>query len=368
MITKNNKVWTFVACLLLAVGLLLPSSLKAQDPVEPTTHETEKEEGLDVTAMIFEHVGDSYYWHITDIGETSIALPLPVILHSHQTGWHVFMSSKFHHGHEAYEGFHIAHEGEEYAGKIVEGVGGGEYVRPFDLSITKNVAGLLLASIVLCCLILGCARWYKNKDGKAEAPKGFVGAMEMLVSFVYNDVIKPNIPKNTDRYAPYLLTAFFFIFFANLTGLIPGSANLTGNIAVTLCLALCTFVIVNVYGTKAYWQEIFWNVELPAWLRPIMAVIEFIGIFTKPFSLTIRLFANILAGHAALLGVLSVIFLTAISMPGVGNGIMSVVSVLLGIFLDCLELLVAFIQAFVFTMLSSIYIGLSQVEHEHHHE
>lgn len=358
---NNNKVWTLLVSLLLAVGMLLPHSLKAQDHHD----EGQGEEPLDVTAMIFEHVGDSYYWHITDIDEeTSIAMPLPVMVYSQTSGFHCFMSSRFHHGHESYEGFKIAGEESEYAGKIVEIVGDKE-VRPFDLSITKNVAGLLLASIVLCCLVIGCARWYKNKDGKAEAPKGFVGAVEMLVGFVYNDIIKPNIPKNTNRYAPYLLTAFFFIFFANLTGLIPGSANLTGNIAVTLCLALFTFFIVNIFGTKAYWQEIFWNTELPAWLRPIMAVIEFIGIFTKPFSLTIRLFANILAGHAALLGVLSVIFLTAVSMPGVGNGIMSVVSVLLGIFLDCLEVLVAFIQAFVFTMLSSIYIGLSQAEHHH---
>ena len=358
---NNKKVWTLLVSLLLAVGCLLPSSLRAQH------HEAAEEKPLDVTAMIFEHVGDSYYWHITDVGETSIALPLPVMVYSQTSGFHCFMSSRFHHGHESYEGLMIAGEESEYAGKIVEMVGGRE-VRPFDFSLTKNAAGLILASIVLCWMILSCARWYKNRDSSSPAPKGFVGALEMLVGFVYNDIIKPNIPKNTDRYAPYLLTAFFFIFFANLTGLIPGSANLTGNIAVTLCLALFTFFIVNIFGTKAYWQEIFWNTELPAWLRPIMAVIEFIGIFTKPFSLTIRLFANILAGHAALLGVLSVIFLTAISMPGVGNGIMSVVSVLLGIFLDCLELLVAFIQAFVFTMLSSIYIGLSQVEHEHHHE
>ena len=355
---KNNKVWTLLASLVLAVGLLLPRTTFAQE------HTEGEAKPLDVTAMIFEHVGDSYYWHITDVGETSIALPLPVMVYSKTSGFHCFMSSKFHHGHAEYEGLKIAGEGSEYAGKIVETVGGAE-VRPFDFSITKNVAGLIIASILLCWIILGCARWYKNRDASSPAPKGFVGAVEMLVDFVYNDVIKPNIPKHTDRYAPYLLTAFFFIFFCNLAGLIPGSANLTGNIAVTLCLALFTFFIVNIFGTKAYWQEIFWNAELPGWLRPIMAVIEFIGIFTKPFSLTIRLFANILAGHAALLGVLSVIFLTAISMPGIGNGAMSVVSILLGIFLDCLELLVAFIQAFVFTMLSSIYIGLSQVEHHH---
>jgi len=359
----TNKVSALFAALLVAICALFPTQACANG------HEAGGEkEGLDVTAMIFEHVGDSYYWHITDIGETSIALPLPVIVHSQNTGWHVFMSSKFHHGHESYEGFEIAPEGSDYAGKIIEHGYNGEEIRPFDLSITKNVAGLLITSLLLCWIILGCARWYRNKDALTPAPKGFVGTMEMMVGFVYNDVIKPNIPQHTERYAPYLLTAFFFIFFNNLCGLIPGSANLTGNIAVTLCLALFTFFTVNIFGTKAYWQEIFWNVELPAWLRPIMAVIEFIGLFTKPFSLTIRLFANILAGHAALLGVLSVIFLTAISMPGAGNGIMSVVSVLLGIFLDCLEVLVAFIQAFVFTMLSSIYIGLSQVQHHHAHE
>ena len=278
-----------------------------------------KEAGqLDVTAMIFDHVGDSYYWHLTDIGETSVSAPLPVLVYSEHTGWHAFSSSHFHHGHEAYEGLAIAPEGSAYAGKIIE-VATGE--RPLF--------------------------------------------MEMMVSYIYNDVIKANVPEHTARYTPYLLTVFFFIFLTNLLGLIPGSANITGNIAVTVTLALFTFVITNIFGTKAYWQEVFWNKELPAWLRPLMAVIEFISLFTKPFSLTIRLFANILAGHCALLGVISVVFLTAVSMPGGGNYGMSVVSVLLAIFLDMLEVLVAFIQAFVFTMLSSIYIGLSQA---HHHE
>ncbi len=354
---KNNKVWTLLMGLLMAVGLLLPQTASANEAAE--------EGGLDVTAMIFEHVGDSYYWHITDWGETSISLPLPVLVYSQTSGFHCFMSSRFHHGHESYEGLQIAPEGSEYAGKIVEIDNAGNEVRPFDFSITKNVAGLIITSSLLIWMILYCAKWYKKKDHASAAPTGFVGTVEMLVSYVYNDVIKPNIPQHTERYAPYLLTAFFFIFFNNLCGLIPGSANLTGNIAITLTLALFTFFITNIFGTGAYWSEIFWNKELPAWLRPIMAVIEFIGLFTKPFSLTIRLFANILAGHCALLGVLSVIFLTAISMPGVGNGAMSVVSVLLGIFLDCLELLVAFIQAFVFTMLSSIYIGLSQAQHHH---
>ena len=355
---KKNKVLTRIMGLLIAVGLLLPQSAFAEEAVQ-------EEGGLDVTAMIFEHVGDSYYWHITDFGETSVSMPLPVLVYSQTSGLHCFMSSRFHHGHASYEGLQIAPEGSEYAGKIVETDSNGNEIRPFDFSITKNVAGLIITSILLIWIILHCAKWYKNKDQVSAAPTGFVGTVEMLVSYVYNDVIKPNIPHHTERYAPYLLTAFFFIFFNNLCGLIPGSANLTGNIAVTVTLALFTFFTTNIFGTGAYWSEIFWNKELPAWLRPIMAVIEFIGLFTKPFSLTIRLFANILAGHCALLGVLSVIFLTAVSMPGVGNGVMSAVRVGLGIFLDCLELLVAFIQAFVFTMLSSIYIGLSQAEHHH---
>lgn len=321
------------------------------------------QQDLDVTAMIFDHVGDSYWWHLTDVGQTSVAMPLPVLVYSEHTGWHGFSSARFHHGHEAYEGLAIAPEGSPNAGKIIE-VATGE--RPaLDCSVTKNVAGLLIASMLLCLMILGAARWYRRKDVTAAAPKGFVGSVEMLVNFVYEDIIKANIPTNTARYTPYLLTVFFFIFLSNLLGLIPGSANLTGNITVTVTLALFTFVITNIFGTKAYWQEVFWNPELPAWLRPLMAVIEFISLFTKPFSLTIRLFANILAGHCALIGVLSVIFITATTMPGTGNGLMSVVSVLLATFLNCLELLVAFIQAFVFTLLSSIYIGLSQAHHHH---
>jgi F-type H+-transporting ATPase subunit a len=318
---------------------------------------------LDVTGMIFDHVGDSYYWHLTDVGETSVSMPLPVLVFSKHTGWHAFSSARFHHGHKTCEGLAIAPEESPNAGKIIE-VATGE--RPaLDLSITKNVAGLLIVSVLLCLMVIGTARWYKRRDVTDAAPKGFIGSMEMMVNFVYEDIIKANVPEHTARYTPYLLTVFFFIFLTNLLGLVPGSANLTGNIAVTVTLALFTFTITNIFGTKAYWQEVFWNPELPAWLRPLMAVIEFISLFTKPFSLTIRLFANILAGHCALLGVLSVIFLTAVSMPGGGNYTMSAVSLLLAIFLDMMEVLVAFIQAFVFTMLSSIYIGLSQVHHHH---
>jgi F-type H+-transporting ATPase subunit a len=183
-------------------------------------------------------------------------------------------------------------------------------------------------------------------------------------------VIKPCIGKNYARYAPYLLTVFFFIFINNLMGIIPilpGGVNVTGNIAVTFTLALFTFIIVNIFGTREYWKEIFWP-DVPMWLKvpvPLMPAIELVGVFTKPFALMIRLFANILAGHAIVLGLTSMIFLT-VSLGAVMNTGMSILSVVMTIFIDFVELLVAFIQAYVFTMLSAVFIGLSQVEGHHH--
>jgi F-type H+-transporting ATPase subunit a len=193
--------------------------------------------------------------------------------------------------------------------------------------------------------------------------------VELVIMSIVDDVIKPCIGKNYRRYTPYLLTVFFFIIFNNLVGLIPlfpGGANVTGNIAITCVLALCTFVIVNVFGSKEYWKEIFWP-DVPAWLKvpiPIMPTVEFLGIFTKPFALMIRLFASILSGHALILGLTCMVFLTV--RLGVAMNIgMSVFSVILTIFSDLVELLVAYIQAYVFTMLSAVYIGLSQVEGHH---
>jgi F-type H+-transporting ATPase subunit a len=201
-----------------------------------------------------------------------------------------------------------------------------------------------------------------------EAPKGFVGLMEMMVTMVEDDIIKECVGPDYKRYSPYLLTAFFFIFINNLMGIVPffpGGANVTGNIAVTLVLAVCTFLAINLFGNKHYWKEILWP-EVPTWLKvplPLMPLIEIIGMFTKPFSLMVRLFANILAGHCMILGVIAVIFLTAKMGVGLNAG-MSVVAILLGVFMDLLELLVAFLQAYVFTMLSAVFIGMSRQEPE----
>ncbi|NDV68225.1 F0F1 ATP synthase subunit A [Dysgonomonas sp. 25] len=360
-IMNNYLKYIVLTCVLLMASL--PSVYAAGG--------TSEDGKVDVTGMVMDHVSDGYEWHIATWNDTHISIPLPVILYSEQTGFHTFLSSHFHHGTEAYNGFYIAQSG-DYKGKIVEKNAAGEEIRPWDISITKNTLSLMMGSILLLIIILGVARWYK-KNSKSEvpvAPKGFVGFMEMFIMDLVDNMIKPCIGKNYRKFTPYLLTAFFFIFLNNLMGLIPifpGGANVTGNISVTVVLALFTFFMVNFFGTKEYWKEIFWP-DVPVWLKspimPIMPVIELVGVFTKPFALMIRLFANILAGHSIVLGLMSLIFVTA-SMGAAVSGSMTFVSVLMTIFMNIVELLVAYIQAYVFTMLSAVFIGLAQVEPHH---
>ncbi len=324
----------------------------------------ESESKVNVQEIVFGHIGDSYEWHITDWKGKAISIPLPIIVYSSQSGWHAFLSSRLEHNKE-YEGFYIAPEG-KYQGKVVEKNVEGEEIRPFDISITKTVLSLLINSLLLVLIILGVAKWYKKHKPEDSTPKGFVGFMEMFIMMVNDDIIKSCIGKDYKRYAPYLLTAFFFIFLNNLMGLVPifpGGGNVTGNIAITLVLACMTFLAVNIWGSKEYWREILWP-DVPLWLKipiPIMPLIEIFGIFTKPFALTVRLFANIMAGHSVILALTCIIFITA-SLGPVLNGSMSVISVLFAVFMNFLELLVAFIQAYVFTMLSAVFIGLSRVE------
>lgn len=342
--------------------------------LQPAVAEETPKEELVVRDFILDHLADSYEWHITTIEDTHVSIPLPVIVYG-KNGLNVFLSSKFHHGHDEYEGFYIAHEG-EYKGKIVEKNEAGEEIRPIDLSLTKNALGLIINCSILLVLILSIASWYKQQgkeEGDFKAPKGFVGAMELFIMSVVDDIIKPAIGKEYRKYTPYLLTAFFFIFINNIMGLIPifpGGVNTTGNIAITLVLALFTFVIVNINGSREYWKEIFWP-DVPMFLKspvfPMMQVIEFVGIFTKPFSLMVRLFANILAGHSIILGLTCLIFLT-VTLGAAMNYTMAGVSVILSVFILFVEILVAYIQAYVFTMLSAVYIGLARVEPHHHAE
>jgi len=323
----------------------------------PSPAPQQEEETLDLAELIFDHIGDDYEWHIFSWGDKHVVLHLPVIVHN-STGWHVFSSKKLEHG-ESYEGLKIDPE----KGKIVE-VDSGK--RPFDISITKNVLSLMMSSLLLLVIILCTARWYKKHDVLNEAPTGIAALMEPLVMMVH-DMARENIgEKDYRRYSPYLCMAFLFILLNNFLGILPffpGGANLTGNIACTLVLALFTFFTVNLTGSKHYYQEMFNNPEVPVFLKPIMPVIEVFSAIMKPVSLTIRLFANMLAGHIMILCMVSIIFIVAKYGPLLTGG-MTLVSVLFGVFLDALECLVAFIQAYVFTTLSSIYIGLARAHGE----
>lgn len=317
---------------------------------------------VDVQNIVFSHIQDAYTWHITEWNGKEISIPLPVIVKSDESGWNVFMSSRLQEG-QAYRNFYIASEG-PYAGKIVEKDNSGEEIRPIDLSLTKDVCGLFLGCAVLMFIVLRTARWYKKHPN--EVPKGFTGLMETAISYLQESVIKDTIGERDYKpFSSYLLTVFFFILVNNLIGIIPifpGGANITGNIAITGVLAVCTFIAVNLFATKDYWKDIFWP-KAPLYLKlpiPIMPFVEFFGVFTKPFALMIRLFANIMAGHTIILALTCLIFIT-VSMGTAVNMGMTVVSVVFCVFMNCLELLVACLQAYIFTLLSANYIGLSKV-------
>ena len=330
-------------------------------PMPALAEEGGGDEKINIPEIVLEHLADAYEWHIASYQGSHISIPLPSIIRSENTGeWHFCTA------HSLPEGFFFS---EEHHGKIYERMADGSEVRPIDLSITKSVMQIWIVVAVLIIVFLSCARWYKKHDAKSEAPGGFVGAMEMIVMTIHDDLIKSSIgEKHYKPYAPYLLTVFFFILTCNLIGLIPvfpGGANVTGNINITFFLALCTMLAINVFANKEYWKEIFWP-EVPLFLKaypaPIMPVIELFGVFTKPFALMIRLFANMMAGHAVMLSFTCVIFLGWSMGVGFGLGL-NAFSIIMLLFMNLLELLVAFVQAYVFTMLSAVFIGLAHKEH-----
>jgi len=362
------KRWTYIAWILLLMVFPM-NRLLAFNPEHPAEgKEHSGEQKFDAGKFIMEHVMDSHEWHIMKIGETHITIPLPVILYTREKGLSVFFSSRFHHG--LYKGYILAEEG-PHAGKVVQantdGTVNEDAPLPVDLSVTKTVAAMLVSMLLLLLIFLPVARKYVNNPGKA--PSGFQSLIEPLILFVKDDIAIPAIGlQRYEKYLPYLLTAFFFILVNNLMGLVPippGGANVTGNIAITALLAIFTFLITTFSTNKNYWKHIFNAPGVPWWLKfpvPLMPFIEMLGVFTKPLVLCIRLFANILAGHFIALSFIVMIFIFGQIHWIAGYG-SSVVSILFYVFMTMLELLVSFIQAYIFTTLSAIYIGMAKVEH-----
>lgn len=352
-----------IAVFICAILFLVPSSLSASENEHAEHAQKEK---FNPGAYMFDHIKDAYDWHIISIKEKHISIPLPIILYSKQQGLVAFMSNKFHHGHSAYKGFRIAQEG-EHQGKIEEILSDGSIILPLDLSFTKNIAALFFSLIILLLIFIPAGKMYKTRPNKA--PSGMQSFIEPVILFIRDEIAKPSIgAKKHEKFMPYLLSVFFFIWINNMLGLIPifpGGANVTGNISITLVLALFTFTITNLNGNRTYWQHIVNMPGVPVWLKipiPLMPLVETIGVISKPFVLMVRLFANITAGHIIALGFLTMIFLFGEIKPVLGYTV-SVVSVAFIIFMTFLELLVAFIQAYVFTFLSALYIGMAVEEH-----
>jgi F-type H+-transporting ATPase subunit a len=353
----NNRIVTR----LFFIFLLAAFSLRLSAQEEPSTNKEETQ--FDATSFIMDHIADSHEWHIlTKKNGKSVAIYLPVIVYSKEKGLDVFSSRKLAEG-NVYKGYKIEEEG-DLKGKIVSVNESGEIDEkklPLDFSMTKTVIGMLAAALIGMWLFLSLSHSYK-KTG-ISYPKGIQRFLEPAVLFIRDDIAIPNLGIHKyEKYMPYFLSVFFFILINNLMGLVPFpppfGANVTGNIALTFVLAACTFFITQFSGNKTYWKHIFMAPGVPWWLLIVMIPVELIGLISKPFALMIRLFANITAGHIIVLSLLCLIFMF--------NSIwVSPLSAFFVIFMDCLELLVAFLQAYIFTLLSALFIGMA-VPEEHH--
>ncbi len=324
--------------------------------------------------VIFGHVLNGHEFHFF-----GVSVPLPVILYSPQKGFSTFMSSKFHHGEHAHEGYMILtkHNIEKLGldpkkfseEDIVAVDAAGNYdasVKVYDFSLTRNVVQMLLALILFTWVMLRIAKRYKSGVGVTSAPKGSQSLLEPVITFVRDEVAKPNLGHKYEKYLPYLLTVFFFILINNIFGLIPGAANVTGNIAFTAVLGLISFVVILFSSNKHYWGHIFNPPGVPMGVKFILVPVEFLSVFIKPFALIIRLFANMVAGHIIIICLISLIFIFGELAPAAGWGA-SPLAIGFTIFIYFIEVLVAFLQAFIFTMLTAVFIGQA-FEGEHHHD
>ncbi|MBS1620465.1 MAG: F0F1 ATP synthase subunit A [Bacteroidetes bacterium] len=337
---------------------------------------------FDVSEVIFGHISDGHDFHFFSFNsggvEHPVSIPLPVILYSPQRGVSTFMSSAFHHGEKTVEGYALLtdhnmkewklDEKKYHSGQIIavnENGAPDAGIKIYDFSLTRNVVQMIIALALLVWVMLFIAKKYKKGEGVNSAPKGIQGFMEPIITFIRDDVAKPNLGHKYEKYLPYIQTVFFFILINSLVALIPGSANVAGNIAFTMLLALIAFIVILFSSNKHFWKHIFWP-PVPHGVKAILIPVEILGIFTKPFALMIRLFANMVAGHIIIICLISLIFIFGALNNIVGYAV-SPFSVAFVIFIYFIELLVAFLQAYIFAMLTAVFIGQA-FEGEHHEE
>jgi F-type H+-transporting ATPase subunit a len=356
--------------LVAAFSLFFTSIFAQKDPQQETKKE---KKSFDANEVIFGHIMDAHEFHFfsyTDGNgkEHQAIISLPVILYSPQRGFSFFMSSKFQHGKENYDGYSLLtdekirelklDEKKYHAGQIIALNEKNEInysVKVYDISFTRNVVQMILALSLLVWIMLSIAKKYKKGEGVATAPKGAQSLLEPVINFIKDEVAKPNLGHKYQKYLPYILTVFFFILINNLVGLIPGTANVTGNIAFTMVLALISFIVIMFSSGKHYWRHIFWP-PVPHGVKIILIPVEILGIFTKPFALMIRLFANMVAGHIIIISLISLIFIFGAMSTAIGWGF-SPLSVAFVIFIYFIETLIAFLQAYIFTTLTAVFIG-----------
>lgn len=332
----------------------------------------------DINSVIMHHIGDSYDWHVFDWNGKPVSVSLPVIVYTNKGGFSVFSSAGFHHddaGKKVVEsnGQHFVKYHEKIYLANAQPDENGVYlnfdeehhalnVRPIDISITKNVASLFVTAFLMLIIILPAARFYRKNGGRV-APKGMASFLEPLIVFIRDEIALQNIGhKHYNRFVPYLLSLFFFIWIANMLGLVPflpGGANLSGNIAFTMVLAVLSLIVVNINGKKDYWAHIFWMPGVPIPVRILLAPIELVSVFAKPFALMIRLFANMTAGHIVILSLISLIFV-------LDSIWVSPAAIILTLFIFVIKVLVALLQAYIFALLTALFIGQAVEEHEHH--
>lgn len=365
---------------------------------EDQVHHTSDEKGgegeghgggkFDANEVIFGHVMDGHEFHFFSWRDAEgkqhhATLPLPILLYEPERGFSFFSSAKFHHGEEAYNGYRIitAHYKEQLKKegmsdseirllsdeKIVAVNNEGRilpHIKVYDFSLTRNVVQMFIALALLVWIMTAVAKRYRTGQGLTAAPKGLQNAIEPVIQFVRDEVAKPNLGRQYKKYLPLLLTIFFFILINNIVGLIPGSANVTGNIAFTAVLGFISFLVIVFSANKHFWSHIFWP-PVPHGIKLIMIPVEILGIFTKPFALIIRLFANMLAGHIIIICLISLIFIFGNMSAGAGIGF-SPISIAFAVFIYVIEVLVAFIQAFIFTNLTAVFIGQAIEDHHQH--